>query len=69
MLSLVYFEYTRWMLGVQIELNQCKKDLARTKAVFDGQMDSLKVNQQTLLNAISAIEKKAPTIMQAIAGV
>jgi hypothetical protein len=69
MLSLVYFEYTRWMLDVQFELHQCKEDLAKTKVVFVGQMDSLKANQQALLNAISAIEKKAPTIMQAIAGV
>lgn len=67
-LSLVYTQYTQWLLSIQEKLHQAGADIARRGAVFEASREGLNAQHGALLQAVSRIEQKAPQVLQTIVG-
>lgn len=61
-----HWQYTLWMIDVQKRLSNTGNDLVARQAIFDSMMVEVKPHHEKLLGATTAIEEKAPDVMEKI---
>ena len=65
-LGVVYHAYRIWVLTVHKQFLHANQDELKMQSIFDGAKPGMQEHHQMLLDATSAIEEKAPKLMQEI---